>query len=235
MKQREFGSWMFLAFSGALLMGGNAMAADPRSAIYTCTDAKGKKLTSDRLIPECRDGVTKVLNADGSLRSEIGPTLTAEQVAEKEAAARAAAAVVAAQKAAVRGDNSLMARFPNEAAHRKARNAALDEKRSVLKGSEARLELLAKERKPLDDEAEFYNAKTMPAKLKRARDANETSAKAQRDLIQNQQIELQRINNLYDVELERLKKLWRGAPAGSLGPQPVGDASAESASAAASK
>jgi hypothetical protein len=29
-----------------------------------------------------------------------------------------------------------------------------------------------------------------------------------------------RINALYDAELLRLKKLWGGAPAGSLGPLP---------------
>jgi hypothetical protein len=29
-----------------------------------------------------------------------------------------------------------------------------------------------------------------------------------------------RINALYDAELARLRKLWAGAPAGSLGPPP---------------
>ena len=64
----------------------------------------------------------------------------------------------------------------------------------------------------------------MPATLRAQLEGNETSTEAQRALIQNQQLEVVRINNLYDAELERLKKLWRGAPAGSLGPLPVGDA-----------
>ncbi len=51
-------------------------------------------------------------------------------------------------------------------------------------------------------------------------DANEASLDAQRSLIQNQQAEVVRINGLYDAELARLKKLWAGAPAGSLGPPP---------------
>ena len=38
--------------------------------------------------------------------------------------------------------------------------------------------------------------------------------------MQNQQTEIVRINALYDAELARLKKLWGGAPAGSLGPLP---------------
>jgi len=36
----------------------------------------------------------------------------------------------------------------------------------------------------------------------------------------NQAAELARINRLYDAELERLRRLWSGAPAGSLGPLP---------------
>ena len=39
--------------------------------------------------------------------------------------------------------------------------------------------------------------------------------------VQNQQIEVVRINALYDTELARLKKLWAGASPGSLGPVPT--------------
>ena len=241
MKQREFGSAARglgeAALCAVLLMAGHAAWAqkDGRSAIYTCTDASGKKLTSDRPITECSTREQRVLNADGSVRSVVGPTLTADERADKEARDREAAAAFAAKQDAVRRDRNLIARFPDEAAHRKARNAALDGMRSAVKASEARLELLAKARKPLMDEAEFYNAKTMPATLRAQLEGNETSTEAQRALIQNQQLEVVRINKLYDAELERLKKLWRGAPAGSLGPLPVGEAGAEAASAGASK
>ena len=225
-----------VALGGVLLLAGHVgwAQAATATAIYTCTDANGKKLTSDRPIAECTTREQRVLNADGSVRNVIGPTLTADERADKEARDREAAAAFAARQDAVRRDRNLIARFPDEAAHRKARNAALDGMRSAVKASEARLELLAKARKPLTDEAEFYNAKTMPATLRAQLEGNETSTDAQRSLIQNQQIEVLRINTLYDAELERLKKLWRGAPAGSLGPLPVGDASA-AASAGASK
>ena len=239
MKQREFGSTVpgRVALCAVLLLASHAAFAqkDARSAIYTCTDANGKKLTSDRPIAECSTREQRVLNADGSVRNVVGPTLTADERADKEARDREAAAAFAAKQDAVRRDRNLIARFPDEAAHRKARNAALDGMRSALKASEARLELLAKARKPLADEAEFYNAKTMPATLRAQLEGNETSTEAQRSLIQTQQLEVVRINKLYDAELERLKKLWRGAPADSLGPLPVGDAGAEAASAAGAK
>lgn len=239
MKQREFGSSVRgvgeAALCAVLLIASHAAWAqkDVRSSIYTCTDANGKKLTSDRPIAECTTREQRVLNADGSVRNVVGPTLTADERADKEARDREVAAAFAAKQDAVRRDRNLIARFPDEAAHRKARNAALDGMRSAVKASEARLELLAKARKPLNDEAEFYNARTMPATLRAQIEGNETSAEAQRSLIQTQQLEVVRINRLYDAELERLKKLWRGAPAGSLGPLPMGDASAEAASAAA--
>jgi type I site-specific restriction endonuclease len=213
-----------IAGAGFVLLMGQAAWAAPGTAIFTCTDANGKKLTSDRPIAECSTREQRVLNADGSVRNVLGPTLTADERADKEARDREAAAVVATRQDAVRRDRNLIARFPDEAAHRKARNSALDSMRNAVRLSEARLELLAKERKPLMDEAEFYTSRTMPAPLRAQIEGNETTTEAQRALIQNQQIEVLRINKLYDAELERLKKLWRGAPPGTLGPLPVGDA-----------
>jgi hypothetical protein len=77
--------------------------------------------------------------------------------------------------------------------------------------------LLTAERKPLMDEAEFYVGKPLPGKLRTQLDANDASTDAQLTLVQNQQLEIVRINKLYDSELERLKKLWGGAQPGSLG------------------
>ena len=250
MKQREFGAVMRGLVQGlvpglapltlccaTLLLPGHAAWAhkDGRSTIYTCTDSNGKKLTSDRPIAECSTREQRVLNADGSVRTIVPPAMTADERADKEARDREAAAAFAARQDAVRRDRNLIARFPDEAAHAKARNAALDAMRSAVKASEARLVLLAKERKPLMDEAEFYSAKTMPAPLRAQIDGNDASTEAQRALIQNQQQEVVRINKLYDLELERLKKLWRGALPGSLGPVPVGDASAAASAAASAK
>jgi hypothetical protein len=56
----------------------------------------------------------------------------------------------------------------------------------------------------------------LPFKLKQQLDANEAATQAQRELVENQKVELVRVNKLYDVELARLKKLWAGAPPGSL-------------------
>lgn len=195
-----------------------AQPAKPPGAIYTCTDSQGKRLTADRPIVECANKEQQMLNRDGSVRAVLPPTLTAEERADKEARDRAAAEARSAQADAVRRDRNLMARFPDEAAHNRAREAAADTVRLAMKASEIRLRDLEAERKPLRDEAEFYKGKALPLKLKTAIDANDASMEAQRSSSINQEAELVRINKIYDAELDRLRRLWSGAQAGSLGP-----------------
>lgn len=200
---------------------GHAQTAPPaRATIYDCIDAHGKRVRSDRPIPECNNREQRELNPDGSVRRIVPPTPTADERADMEAKEREANAERVARNDAIRRDRNLVARFPNEAAHNKARAKALDDVRNAVRISEARITLLQVERKPLLDEAEFYVNKPMPSKLKNALDANDASLEAQKSLVQNQQSEVVRINALYDAELARLKKLWAGAPAGSLGPAP---------------
>ena len=195
--------------------------------IYTCTDpATGKKLTSDRPIAECNAVTQRVLNSDGSVKESKPPTLTADERAADEARELDEKRKRVILQDAVRRDRNLLVRFPNDAVHLKAREAALDEPRKSLQRSQARMAALAKERKPLDDDAEFYKGRQMPAQLKRQLDANDASVQAQQDLVQNAQNEIVRINALFDVERERLKLLWAGAQAGSLGALPVAAASA---------
>ena len=189
--------------------------------IYTCIDASGRKLTSDRPIAACNEREQRVLNADGSVRRVVQPTPTADERAEREAREREAAAEHAAKQDAIRRDRNLRARYPDAATHEKAREAALDDIRKAMKASQDRIALLAKERKPLLDETEFYVGKALPAKLRAQLDANDASAGAQRSLILTQQAEVVRINALYDAELERLRKLWGGAQPGSMGVLPA--------------
>lgn len=196
---------------------GCAGAGPALAAIYSCVDANGKKLTSDRPIAACADRDQRVLNPDGSVKRVLPPTPTADERAEQEARERQAAVERAAQADAIRRDRNLMVRFPNEAAHNKARAKALDDMHNAVALSEKRLAALAVERKPLTDETEFYVGKPLPHKLRQQLDANDAAAEAQRALIQNQQAEIVRINALFDAELARLRRLWSGAPPGSMG------------------
>jgi len=216
------------AGAGALLLGLAWLACGERavaqqaspgpSGIYTCTDEKGVRRTSDRVIPECSDREQRVLNRDGSLKQVIPPTLTPDERAAREAAAQRVADQRAAYNDGVRRDRNLLFRYRTEAAHSKAREAALESVRVAMLASEQRIHDLQAEAKPLHEEAEFYRGRKLPARLKQRIDANQTSIAAQRDLIQTQEAEVVRINRIFDGELEHLRKLWNGAAPGSIGP-----------------
>lgn len=196
-------------------------ASAASSGIYTCVTADGRPLRADRPIDECLGREQKLLNKDGSVRRVLPPTQTAEEAAEAEARARADAVERAARADAKRRDRNLLARYPDEAAHQRARVAAADTVRAAIRTTDNRLRDLAVERRPLANEAEFYVGKPLPAKLRGLLDANDAAVDAQRSSALNQQAELDRINRLYDAELERLRRLWAGAPPGSLGALPV--------------
>jgi hypothetical protein len=188
------------------------------AGIYTCIDDQGRKLTADRPIPNCTAKEQRLLNKDGSLKAIVPPTLTVEERAEKESKERKLAEARAAQADAVRRDRNLLHRYPSEAPHRKAREAALDTVRVAMKASETRLKELEAERRPLLSEAEFYVGKPLPPKLRMQLDANDAATEAQREAAENQRAELERVTRFYDAELARLKLLWAGAVPGSLGP-----------------
>ena len=187
------------------------------AGIYSCIDSKGRRLTADRPIAECTAKEQQVLNKDGSVHAVMPPTMTAEERLTQEARERVAAEARLAQVDAVRRDRNLMARYANEVAHQRARESALDTVRLAIRASDTRLRDLAQQRKPLQNEAEFYQGKPLPPKLKAAIDANDASRDAQKASAATQEAELSRINKLYDVELERLRRLWAGAPPGTLG------------------
>ncbi len=190
-----------------------AQEATPAKGIYTCTTADGRRLTSDRPIAECTAREQRVLNPDGSQRTTLPAYMSPEQRNARDAAERRAAAERLAQQDAARRDRLLAQRYPDDASHQRARNAALDDANKAMQVSQRRIETLAKERKPLLDEAEFYKGQPLPPKLKQALDANDAGVEAQNALIENQKAEIVRINARFDAEAARLKKLRRGAAA----------------------
>ena len=119
------------------------------SGIYSCVDASGKRYTSDRPIPECLDREQRLLNKDGSQRKTVPPRMNAEERAAMEERDRQRERERAAAKDAVRRDRNLMLRFPDQATHDKAREAALDDVRRGVNGSDRQLRALREERKHL--------------------------------------------------------------------------------------
>ena len=178
--------------------------------IYTCVDAKGRRLTSDRPIIDCIDREQSEISPSGQVLRRIGPSLTAAERAVEEEKARRATAErnrIAEEK---RRDRALLARYPNQAAHDQEQNQALDAIDEVIKSANKRILELGAERRKLDTELEFYKGDIAraPAQLKRRIDENDQLVAAQKRFIANQEEEKKRLNARYDEELLRLKPLW---------------------------
>ncbi|WP_253950308.1 hypothetical protein [Methylibium sp. T29] len=129
---RGLNAALMLGVLGSLAVDASSQEVKHGSAIYTCTNAAGRTLTRDRPIAECMDREQRVLNSDGSLRTVLQPSLTSDERAVHEEAERRKAQERANKQEAIRRDRNLLARFPNEAAHNKARDAALNATRSGI-------------------------------------------------------------------------------------------------------
>lgn len=186
------------------------------SGVYSCTDAKGRKLTSDRPIAECLDREQRLLNPSGTVKARVGPTQTALERAEAEAREKDAAEARALQVEEKRRERALLIRYPSREAHDKERAEALAQVAVVVLAATIRVEELQQDRRKLDTEMEFYKkdpSKAPPAIRRQLEDIAQSMA-VQKRFIGEQQNETRRINARFDDELLRLKQLWAAqAPA----------------------
>ena len=181
------------------------------SGIFTCVDKNGRKLTSDRPIPDCVDREQKVLNPSGTVRAQVGPTLTAQERAAQEEKQREALEEQARKDEDKRRDRALLVRYPNKAVHDNERGEALKQISVVKTAAFNRVSELKKQRISIDAEMEFYkkDPSKAPAALKRQVDENVQSQAVQMRFIADQEGEIARVNARFDEELIRLSQLWK--------------------------
>ena len=115
--------------------------------IYTCIDAHGRRLTSDRPILSCIDREQRELNSSGTTRRVIPPTLTAAEREAREARERELAIERQRAQNIIRRDQALITRYPDKAAHDAGRAEALSQTQIVVDAAEARLAELAQLRR----------------------------------------------------------------------------------------
>lgn len=199
------GMWVV---AGSLLTG--LLAPAWADGIYTCVDARGRRLTSDRPIIECIDREQSVLTPSGTLKRKIGPSLTADERAAEEEKQRKAVEERNRVLEEKRRERALLTRYPDKVTHDKERNAALAQADGMIDSANQHTQELLKDRKRLDLELEFYkdDPSKIPPKLKRQIDENVNSIEAQKRFVQAQEDEKRRINVRFDEELGKLRQLW---------------------------
>lgn len=178
--------------------------------IYSCIDSQGRRITSDRPIPECLDREQRELGKTGVVRRVVPPSYTAEERArleEQKKAEEMQRARVAEEK---RRDRALLVRYPNQGVHDKERADALAQVDEVIGAVNKRQEALARQRQDIDTELEFYqnDPKKAPAWLQRKLEDNTQQVEIQKRFLADQAQEKQRINARFDEELAKLKMLW---------------------------
>jgi len=200
-----------------------SLAQTPRPAtpeIYTCVDAKGRNLTSDRPIADCLDREQKLLNPSGTVKARVGPSLTAQERSELEAKEKAELEERARLNEERRRDRALLARYPNKALHDRERTVALAQIGVVRQAAVNRVDELQRQRTAVLDEMEFYkkDPNKAPASVRRQLEEVNASLAVQARFIAEQDAEVKRVTFRFEEELFRLKQLWAlqaGVPAAS--------------------
>jgi len=193
-------------------------SAQPASAgIFTCVDAKGRRLTADRPIIECLDREQKELNPSGSMRRAVGPSLTAKEQAIEDDKARRLAQEQQRAEEEKRRDRALLMRYANREVHDRERALALQRVEDVIVAVGRRSVDLRTQRAELAAEAEAFakDPARQPARLTQLIQDNEQLQAGQKRFIDDQLLEKSRLGTRFDDELARLQRLWalREAPA----------------------
>jgi hypothetical protein len=204
---RQCGIGMLLALTPVLLLA----QAGPTPEIYTCIDAKGRKITSDRKIPACTDREQTVLNPSGTVKATVGPTLTAQEKNQQEAKEKILLQERNRLEEEKKRDRALLIRYPNEPLHHKERAEALAQIALVKQAATVRAAELHAEYAKLQDELAFYakDPKRAPTKLRHQFEAAKLALEGQDHFIADKDIETARTNARFDEELQRLRPLWR--------------------------
>jgi hypothetical protein len=196
-----------------MVPGGIAQTPSTIPDIYTCTDARGRKLTSDRPIMECRDREQTLLNPSGTVKAKVGPVLTERELSLLEAQKKLEQAEQVRLQEEKKRDRALLARYPNLEVHQKERAEALANIDRIKQIATARMLERLQERSKLTDELAFYqkDPSKIPFKLRRQMDEVKQSLAVQERFLSEQDAEAKRINQRFDMEFQRLIPLWRMA------------------------
>ena len=208
-----------------------AQASGASGGIYTCVDRNGRRLTADRPIAECLDREQRELGPSGTVRRQIGPSLSEQERAAQEVQRRKEAEARARALEERRRERALTARYPDKPTHDVERAAAIQLVDDVTAIAEKRLAELAQQRKAFDVEMEFYkkDPAKAPLSLRRKIAENEESIAEQQRFIAGQDQEKRRVHQRFDVELAQLRKLWDAQRMPVSGATPASDAAAPAA------
>lgn len=191
---------------------GSAFITQAIADIYTCVDASGRRISSDRPIAECIDREQRVLSPSGTIRQSVGPSLSeAERVAQDERRRREELERLRANEERLR-QRALLSRYPNAEALDRDRAGAVAPLDEVIASASARIATLDAERARL----RAQGAKTPSAEVTRALEQVEQQRASQERFLNTKRTEKNQLLQRYADMTRQLATLWvQPAPAGS--------------------
>jgi len=199
----------FLARVGLLSLLLACSSAWCRDYTYKCVDGTWAKF-SQREIPNCH-GVHTMTTPGGWEVLVPPPNMTfAERRAYDECVRKLDS--VGRPDPAVERASAMLLRYPDEAAHQKARLQALERPREAVGRAEVKVGILWDERERLEVETAQYVGHPLPSDLKQKLEANDALATSERQRLQKLSAEVASVDARFDAELAQLKELWRRTP-----------------------
>lgn len=188
-----------------------ALAPAQAEGIYSCEDARGRKLTADRPITDCLDREQRVLHGSGGERTRIGPSLSEKDSYLQEQRQRTAAQQRRQAQDAQRREQALLQRYPRQELHDAEQRQALAVLSERITSAVQRMDVLRVERGIQSQEMEFYirDATLAPGTLQRLVADTDGMLYQQMRYLQGLQRERMDLLQRFSAEQQVLQRYWQ--------------------------
>ncbi len=177
----------------------------PPLKIYTCRDASGRMITSDRPIPECADRVQRELGETGNVIKEIPPPMSIKERQIFEAQQEEKRKELVRQQEGARRDRALLI-YKTEADLEMARQRSLSFPNDQIKGAEQRIVAAQKELQLV--ESQLADPAGKPSfTVKRRKEELDTIIRTETIFIADRREDITHIQERFNGELIRYRQL----------------------------
>jgi Domain of unknown function (DUF4124) len=206
-----------------ILLACAAALAGPAAAqkLYKYTDANGKVVYTDKMPADATGKPNEQLNRQGTVTKRNEGALTPEQIAAKEAERKRKLDEDMAAKEEKRKNIALLNTYSSEQDISDARARAIKANADAVEEANRKLAEAQKREKELAGEAEFYQKKPMPAKLKQDIQVNRAAIASHAELLDKKKKEIESINAKYDEDLRRYRELVNSGAAAPVAAAPA--------------
>jgi uncharacterized protein DUF4124 len=182
------------------------LAADAQS--YRCLGKDGRRYYGSVVPAECQGRRVEELNSRGVVVRRIDPEGAEKERLLKQATEARKREEDTAAREVTRRNQALLATYTSEKDIEDARARALAENTKAVREVESRIESIRKRQSEYEKELEFYKGKNEPpARLRDDIKTAEDELKAQEQLLEVKQREVEQINARYDDDKKRYAAL----------------------------